>query len=90
MVAVAECEGGLKWGATGYNKDEKTGKVWSIDQNTFQVNRKYHYKKALSMGMDIDTIQGHFEYTMYLYKKNGLSDWEASKPCWSKKIKKTA
>jgi hypothetical protein len=86
MVAVAECEGGLKWGAVGYNKDKNTGKVWSTDENTFQVNRKYHYEKALKMGMDIDTITGHFQYVNYLKKHNGLSDWKASRKCWSTKI----
>lgn len=86
MVAVAECEGGLKWGAVGQNIDKETGKVWSTDHDTFQLNFKYHKKTALKMGMDITTIKGHFEYAKYLYDQGKLSDWSASRHCWSPKI----
>ncbi len=54
-----------------------------------QINEYYHAKTAEKMGLDIYTLEGNMAYAKYLYEKNGLSDWDASRPCWGKNMTQT-
>lgn len=82
MVKVAQCESGLAQyqpdGALVH--DPITGDHIGL----FQISRTLHAKQALSQGWDITTPEGNIAEALWLYRKNGLTDWKASESCWSK------
>lgn len=83
MERVAYCESTLRQYNT--NGEVLKGKQVPADTGVFQVNTKYHLETAKKMGIDIFTLEGNVAYAKYLYDKNGLRDWFASKPCWNRK-----
>lgn len=82
LVNVAICESGNHQ----FNPDGTVlrGIVNHLDVGRFQINEKYHLLNSEKMGINIYTEEGNTAYALYLYKKNGLSDWLASEPCWKK------
>jgi len=56
------------------------------DVGVMQINKYYHGKTADKKNIDLHTVAGNMAYARYLYEKNGTSDWNASKPCWSKRV----
>lgn len=86
LAEVAFCESSF----AQFGKDGKVlrGKEVASDVGVMQINEHYHGDTAKKLGMDLYTIEGNMAYAKYLYQKNGLSDWEASKPCWSKALSK--
>lgn len=90
---ISWCESRNDQSAIGYNyhnqivvnADGSTSTkrvMWSRDIGLFQVNEYYHANAAKAMGYDIYTVDGNTKYALYLYTKNGTSDWNASKACW--------
>ncbi len=69
MAKVVECESNFKLKA--FNPHNKNG---STDHGLFQIN-SIHKSNARKMGIDLDTIQGQFQYARYLVDKNGYRDW---------------
>lgn len=84
MVAVAMCESGLVQ-FDDFNHVLR-GHITPADIGTFQVNVEYHGNRAKKLGINLYSLDGNIEYAKYLYDKNGLKDWEASRGCWSKLI----
>lgn len=60
------------------------GVVNSKDVGIFQINEKYHLKRAQKMGIDIYSVEGNMEYARILFEESGTQPWSASKPCWGK------
>lgn len=54
------------------------------DVGLLQINLHCHLEKSRELGMDIYTYQGNIDYGVYLYEKEGLRPWSASKHKWSK------
>ena len=81
FAEIVKCESEYEFTALNVNK---TG---TEDKGLFQINRYYHEKTAKKMGMDLNTIEGQFEYTKILIEKNGYQDWNSSKWCWKNKVK---
>lgn len=64
----------------------KTLKSKTGDLGIMQINERVHGKTALSLGLNLHDPNDNMEYGLWLYKKNGLKDWKASRHCWSKKL----
>lgn len=60
------------------------GEVNSNDIGLYQINTRYHLKKAKELGYDIFTEEGNTAYAIWLYGKEGTKPWNASKHCWGK------
>jgi len=81
MAEVSGCESQF----TQYETDGTPlkGRITPADTGAMQVNKDYHLKSSLNLGLDIDHIDDNLAYSRHLYDKNGLSDWSASKKCWA-------
>jgi hypothetical protein len=77
MLKVMRCEG-------GYDIDAYNPTNNSHDKGLFQVSTKYHGAEVKRLGLDMNDPIDNIKYARILYDKNGLADWQASKPCWSK------
>lgn len=58
------------------------GKLNNQDVGKYQINEHYHLANSKKLGMDIYTLQGNTDYALYLYKTQGTTPWNWSKPCW--------
>lgn len=76
IKAILKCESGNDQSARHLNLNG----TWDI--GVAQINITWG-KTAEKMGIDILTREGNLEFMTYLIQKNGLSDWSASKHCWS-------
>jgi len=81
LLNVAICESGLRQ----FNKDGSVlrGKVNSDDKGILQINTFYHQSEADILGYDLETLEGNLLFGRWLYLKQGLAPWSASKECWS-------
>ncbi len=78
MLKIAECESGSQQ----FNGDGSVvTNAKTKDYGLFQIHYT-HLLEAKQMGFDVMTPQGNIAYALYLYKKNGTRDWNASKWCW--------
>lgn len=82
LAKIAMCE-------STYRQTDKEGKVLRgkvnpDDVGLMQINEYYHGAKALSMGLDLETVDGNLAYAKYLYEKEGTAPWKASAKCWNK------
>lgn len=85
LVAIRACESEDKqFGPTG---KVLRGIVNPKDIGLFQINEFYHLETAQKLGIDIYTEKGNTEYALWLYEKQGMKPWLASKDCWQKKLK---
>lgn len=80
LVEVAWCESRFRH--TGKDGNIFRGMVNSKDVGVMQVNEGYHLEKAKSLGFDIYTLKGNMAYAKYLFEREGLSPWQASRKCW--------
>ena len=80
MVEIVGCESQYK-----FKQPQLPNKNGTYDHGLFQINNSWN-KIAKKMGIDLNTIQGQFEFAKYLKDKNGLSDWNSSRHCWKDKI----
>jgi hypothetical protein len=76
IEAILKCESGNNQSARHLNSNG----TWDI--GVAQINLTWG-KVAEKMGINILTREGNLEFMTYLIKKDGLSDWKASKSCWS-------
>ncbi len=81
MVDVAWCESRFRQFDTPNHV--LRGEITPADIGLFQVNAEYHYK--FLRPYNVYSLQGNILYAKFLYTKNGLRDWTASKSCWIKK-----
>jgi len=82
MRDVAFCESRLRhfdfWGNV---IQSSTG-----DYGLFQINARYHERMARRMGLNIYELTGNVQFARWLFDKQGLQPWEASRWCWEKKF----
>jgi hypothetical protein len=80
---IATCES--SW------KQSDNGKVIVSKGNIglFQINFLAHHKTYEKMGLDVFNAYDNIRYAVFLYKRNGISDWQAwSGHCFLPKIQK--
>lgn len=58
------------------------GKINPQDVGKYQINEYYHLATSKKKGMDIYTLEGNRTYALHLYKTQGTTPWNWSKPCW--------
>ncbi|MDQ3014505.1 MAG: hypothetical protein M3Q73_01425 [bacterium] len=66
------------------------GRVVPEDTGVMQVNKTYHAATAAKMGLNLDKLDDNLAYGKYLYEKQGVQPWSASRPCWGKKLEPIA
>jgi hypothetical protein len=81
LVRIAKCE-------SHFRQYDDKGEVLSgvanyMDRGVMQINELYHNSKALTLGMDIHTLEGNLEYARHLYEQEGTRPWMSSSSCWS-------
>lgn len=81
MIEVARCESRFRQFADSGNvfKGGLNMKMVGI----FQIYGDVHRTTALSLGFDIDTVQGNIGYARYLYSRERTNPWISSMPCWN-------
>lgn len=52
------------------------------DIGRYQINTNVHQKTADRLGYDVTTLEGNTKMALYLYERDGLQPWNASKECW--------
>src|SRR3569832_1576681 len=82
LAEIASCE-------SHFTQFDKNGKVVknanSSAVGVFQIMSSIHATFAdQKLGLDIYSLQGNAAYARYMYDRQGLKPWEASKACWSK------
>ncbi len=84
MIQIARCESGYRH----YLADGSIlrGRVDSADTGVMQINKRFHSKAAIAMGLDLDDIYGNMAYARHLYETQGTRPWGASAPCWAKTL----
>ena len=92
LNAIADCESGerkadgtaVEGSAKQFYADGKVVKNFNknktVDIGKYQINTM-HIVTAVRMDIDIMTEEGNHAFAEFLYKKNGTSDWSASKSC---------
>lgn len=80
MVKIAWCESRFRQ----FEKDGSVykGKINANDLGVMQINTTYHQKKATSMDLDLETLEGNLAYAKYLFEKEGTAPWSSSGSCW--------
>lgn len=79
MIAIAQCESGFRqFGPNGAVLRGGNGTVLGI----FQLSEG-HTAKAISLGYDIQTVEGNIAYARSLYVRQGTTPWMAAFPCWN-------
>ena len=84
LVEVAYCESRFRHADTEGNTHR--GVENSKDVGVMQVNEYFHQGDSKELGYDIHDLKGNMAYARYLYEKQGLKPWKASKPCWGAKV----
>lgn len=74
MIPIAKCESGfLQFRQDGSLVRSPNGLYIGI----FQIDESIHTEYALSLGMDIKTIDGNLAYARHLYDRKGSQPWPA-------------
>lgn len=81
MNRVAYCES--TWRQFNDDGTVLRGIVNSKDIGYFEINEKYHLKEAITLGIDIYTLEGNIRFAKYLYDTQGLRPWASSESCWA-------
>ena len=84
MIEVARCESHFRH----YLEDGSVlrGRQVKSDVGVMQVNTYYHGETAEELGLDLLDLEENLAYARYLYTKQGLQPWSASKPCWRRAV----
>jgi len=83
MLRIANCEGKAQFNPDG---SVLRGRINPKDVGIFQVNERWHLVDSKKLGMNIYTVEGNIEYSMWLASKQGLKPWSASKNCWTQNV----
>lgn len=84
MAEIARCESHFRH--LGADGQILRGTVIPDDVGVMQINTRYHEKKAVSMGIDLYSLDGNLAYAKFLYETQGTKPWNASRPCWGTKV----
>lgn len=79
LMRVAYCESRYRQFDT--NTLPLKGEIDKNDTGFMQVNKKYHLEEAQELGYDLDTAYGNIMFAKWLYNKQGIQPWSASKEC---------
>jgi len=82
MIQIARCESGFRH--TLADGSVLRGIVDKDDTGVMQINRRYHEKQAVAMGLDLNDLYQNMTYARALYNKEGTRPWSASAFCWNK------
>jgi len=84
MAQIARCESTYRH----YLSDGSVlqGRVDQADTGVMQINKRYHEKTAVAMGLNLDDIEDNMRYARYLYERQGTQPWSASAPCWGNHV----
>ncbi len=78
MANIAKCESGFRqYGSDGLVLFDPSYSMIGA----FQVSAA-HLPEALTMGMDVTTLEGNMAYARYLYNAGGTDPWLDSFQCW--------
>jgi hypothetical protein len=78
MANIAKCESGFRqYGSDGLPLFDPSYSMIGA----FQVSAA-HLPEALTMGMDVTTLEGNMAYARYLYNAGGTDPWLDSFQCW--------
>ncbi len=80
MIQVARCESTFRH--TLADGTVLKGVVDSRDTGVMQINLGYHAATAEKLGLDVTDLYDNMAYARYLYEKQGVQPWSASRPCW--------
>lgn len=84
LIQVARCESTFR-----HTLDDGSvlkGKVDSADTGVMQINKRYHEKAAVKLGLDLNNIYDNMAYARHLYEKQGTQPWSASQTCWGRTL----
>jgi hypothetical protein len=81
MIQIARCESTFRH--TLADGSVLRGVVDNADTGVMQINKRYHERAAVAMGLDLDDIADNLAYARHLYEEQGTQPWNASAPCWS-------
>jgi hypothetical protein len=84
MIQVARCESTFRH--TLADGSVLRGKVDNADTGVMQINKRYHERTAISLGLNLENIHDNMAYARYLYERQGTQPWNASAPCWSRTL----
>ena len=84
MVEVARCESTFRHHLA--DGSVLTGRVDNRDTGVMQINTYYHGETAEALGLDLWDLEENMEYARYLYEKQGVQPWSASRPCWGRQL----
>lgn len=80
MIQVARCESTFRH--TLADGSVLRGLVDNRDTGVMQINTGYHGVRAAELGLNLEDIYDNMAYARYLYEKQGVQPWNASRPCW--------
>lgn len=84
LVSVARCESHFRHELE--DGSVLRGKVDGADTGVMQINRRYHEKRAQSLGLDLFDLEDNLAYARLLYEEQGTKPWNASAPCWRPEV----
>jgi hypothetical protein len=88
MIEIANCEstGLIHWLPNGKLRPHSQGK--SSAAGAFQVLLRYrpHRENIKRMKLDMNNVDDYLKFVRYLYKQQGLHPWDASRPCWQRRV----
>lgn len=84
MIQVARCESTFRH--TVSDGSVLKGIVDNDDTGVMQINKRYHAARAAELGLDVYDIYDNMAYARYLYEKQGVQPWNASRPCWGRTL----
>ena len=80
MISVARCESTFRH--TLADGSVLRGKVDARDTGVMQINLGYHGVTTQKLGLNMENIYDNMAYARFLYEKQGVQPWSASRPCW--------
>lgn len=84
MIQVARCESTFRH--TLADGSVLQGFVDKADTGVMQINKRYHLQTATNLGLDLEDIYDNMAYARYLYERQGVQPWNASRPCWGRTL----
>ena len=86
LKIVAFCESGLRH----YDEFDHLvrGAQTPNDIGVMQIKTTVHGLNAKRLGFDLKTPEGNVGYANWLYRKEGLRPWNASRSCWEPILQK--
>lgn len=84
MIQVARCESQFRH--TLADGSVLQGRVDSDDTGVMQINKRYHLKTAIELGLDLDDVYDNLAYARDLYERKGTQPWDASSACWGRTL----